>query len=190
MVFGCGKGLSARLLGIQFLWKREPGHLNKDASLHLLHISTQCRDLICCQILEISRAAQTNGQILYFAGISKGEKCLNSFTSPLVFLDLPCRLHPPLFSWERNYSFPNSHFCHLYLCAYDIWGRPNPLKKVSQRRVWPLSKRHLMVAAEAFEMYAIARLDLGKNIIKHLTQKQIGREEEGRLGCLFGGIIY
>lgn len=129
MVFGCGKGLSARLLGIQFLWKREPGHLNKDASLHLLHISTQCRDLICCQVLEISRAAQMNGQILYFAGISKGEKCLNSFTSPLVFLDLPCRLHPPLFSWERNYSFPNSHFCHLYLCAYDIWGRTQPFEK-------------------------------------------------------------
>lgn len=58
------------------------------------------------------------GKSCILANISKEEKCLNSFISPLVFLDFPCRMHPPSGSWERNYFFS-----HLPLCTYDMWER-------------------------------------------------------------------
>lgn len=35
------------------------------------------------------------GKFCILASVSKEEKCLNSFTSPLVFLDFPCRIYPP-----------------------------------------------------------------------------------------------
>lgn len=78
------------------------------------------------------------------------------------------------------------------ICAFLICkgGSSYSLKELSQRRFWPLWKRQLVVPAEAFAVHAMARLDLGKNSIRYLTQKQIGRGKEGRTGCLFWGIIY
>lgn len=152
VVFGCGKGLSARLLGMQFLSKREPGSLNEDACLWSFHISTQCRDLICCLVLEISTTAPMKYADFVFYSVFKEEKCLNLFTSPLVFLDFPCRIHPSSFSWERNYSSPIltslvTHICVLMICRRGrsyIWKSYRPGGSgLSQRGTWWWLLKHL-----------------------------------------------
>lgn len=61
------------------------------------------------------------------------------------------------------------------------------MKELSQRRLWPLSKRYLTVSSETFEMHAISRLDLGKHIIKHLTPEANGKRERGQVRLLVLG---
>lgn len=146
-----------------------------------------------------------SAQTWYAAGFGNKQDCTGEI-GKFCFLVSP-RKRDVLIPWHHHLCSLISqaeYILHLFLekeitvlqiltsvtCIHVLMicrrGRSYSLEEPSQRILWPLSKRHLMVPAEAFAVHAMARLDLGKNTIKHLTQKQIGRG--GRSGCLFWGI--